>query len=170
MYPIRNYMQQPQQRSETNLIRTDTGIILDTEKMEVVLSKPGLTPQGLLAAGDKLRKSFRAITQDWLESFFEEVKTEGYTDQELMEVVRKVVREETFTGYPPAIAKFLGHGRKIKLYTMNEIDKLVTERKAKYEHFGLIQRKEGKAPCAYFARRSDLAEHKIPEVQPRRIA
>ena len=74
------------------------------------------------------------------------------------------------SGYPPAIAKFLGHGRKIKLYTMDEIDKLVTERKAKYEHFGLIQRKEGKAPCAYFARRSDLAEHKIPEVQPRRIA
>ncbi len=135
----------------------------------MVLSKQPLTFEGLVRAGDKLRKSFPAVTEGWLTSLFEEAKAEGYTDAEFMDVVRKVVREETFTGYPPAIAKFLGHGKRVKLYTMHDIDRLVQEGKEKYQNFGLVQRKEGNAPCAYFARRSDMKENGIKEIEPGRI-
>lgn len=157
------------QHSETSLVRTQTGITLDTDKMEIVLQKPKLTPKGLMAAGDKLRRSFPAVNEQWLSSLFEEVKAEGYSDEELMAVVQKVVREETFTGYPPAIAKFLGYGRRVKLFTMHDIDRLVTEGRDKYQNFGLVMRKEANTPCAYFARRSEMKENGIPELQPARI-
>lgn len=169
MSQILNLPQPLPQHSAANLIVTQTGITLDTGKMEIVLQKPKLTQRGLLAAGDKLRKSFPAVNEQWLSSFFEEIKNEGYSDEELMAVVSKVVREETFTGYPPAIAKFLGHGRRVKLFTMHDIDRLVQDGKEKYQNFGLIQRKEGKAPCAFFARRTDLRENGITELEPGRL-
>lgn len=166
MSQILNLPQPSPQHSAANLIVTQTGITLDTEKMEIVLQKPKLTQRGLLAAGDKLRKSFPAVNEQWLSSFFEEVKIEGYSDEELMTVVQKVVREETFTGYPPAIAKFLGHGRRVKLFTMYDIDRLVAEGRDRYQNFGLVMRKEADTPCAYFARRSDMKANDIPELRP----
>lgn len=149
---------EPQAFSE----KTPQGMIVSSEN-ELVPRKETFTAKTFTEVSKTLQVAFPMVNRDWLLLLSEVLKDEGYSDQDLKKAVLKVIKEETFNGAPPAIAKFCNQVKRVKLYTSHDVDSLVHQGKESYKNFGMVHRgKNG----VLFAKRADIEKYDIEEIPP----
>ncbi len=141
---------------------TPQGMMVNHEN-ELIPSKATFSVKAFEDISITLLQAFPAINTGWLALLREILKDEGYSDQDLKKAVLKVIKEETFTGAPPAIAKFCNQVKRVKLYTSHDVDALVHQGKESYKNFGMVHRgKNG----VLFAKRADIEKYDIEELAP----
>jgi hypothetical protein len=132
--------------------------------MEITVYGGSLVSQNaILTAVAKIKAVFQGVTREWIEVFTELLMEEKFTDEELKQSVIAVFKETTFTGAPPAPAKFLNYKNRPKLFTPTEIEIMVHQGKAFFKEFGIVEKT---AAGVFMARRSEMQKYGIPEIKP----
>ena len=92
---------------------------------EISLYKGSLTVQNILQCSVKVKKAFPELPSDFFEIFQEMIKSEGFTDERLMDAVDNVIKTCV---YPkPTIAQFISWDKKVKTYTYHQIVKMIED-------------------------------------------
>ena len=98
---------------ETCLIKNETG------ELFLSLYNDTLTPEGLEKGINKIKASFPTLPLNFYGILMDRIKSNQYTDNQLMDSVNHVIENCV---YPtPTIANFLGYENKKRLYTYNQV-------------------------------------------------
>lgn len=127
-----------------------------------------VSQNAILTAVAKIKAVFQGVTREWIEVFTELLMEERFTDEELKQAVKAVFKEVTFTGAPPAPAKFLNSKPHIEMFTMQAIEIMVFHNKAFFNEFAKVH----VTPSGrhLFARKTEMEKYNIPAIKVRSLS
>lgn len=129
---------------------------------ELLLKNNTLSVDTLTIVLNRLKVAFPAVNREWLLLFSSVMKEEGYSDDDLLKAVSKVIKEETFTGAPPAIAKFCSQLNKVKLFSVHDIDSLLASGKDSWANYKMVHKgKNG----VLFAKIADIERYNLKVIE-----
>ena len=96
-----------------------------------------LTPQCVVSASIKLKNTFPALPKGFYDVLNDRIKEKGFSDKRLMDAVNHVI--DTCVYPTPTIANIISFDKRIKLYTYDEVLKLL-DTGASFEDFKVIER------------------------------
>ena len=104
--------------SRESLVKTFQNNFSKNES-EISIYKGALTLQSIVRCSVKVKKAFPDLPTEFFEIFQEMLKSEGFTDERLMDSVDNVIKTCV---YPkPTIAQFLSWDMKIKVLTYEDM-------------------------------------------------
>jgi hypothetical protein len=102
---------------QNNSIRVEGG--------EISLYKGILTVQNIVQCSVKIKKAFPDLPSEFFEVFQDMIKSEGFTDERLIDAVDNVIKTCI---YPkPTIAQFISWDKRVKIFKYPDIIKMVEE-------------------------------------------
>jgi hypothetical protein len=95
-----------------------------------------LTKVGIAGNVLKLKKTFPALPKEFYEILQDRLMENNFTDQKLTDSVNHVI--DTFIYPNPTIANFLSYTKDVRLYTYQEIIKMLDENKKAFDYYKLV--------------------------------
>lgn len=137
------------QQSSINTLAT-----IQNDKESISLYTGLLTPQCVVAATIKLKNTFPALPTGFYDVLNDRIKELGFTDSRLIDAINHVI--DTCVYPTPTIASIVSFDKRIKLYTYDEVLKLI-DTGASFDDFKAIERNGKK----YRVKLSDCEQHGI---------
>ena len=122
-----------------NLQQYSTSIsVTETDNdSSISLYQGQLTPQCVVSASIKLKNTFPALPTGFYDVLNDRIKEKGFSDQRLMDAINHVI--DTCVYPTPTIANIISFDKRIKLYTYDEVLKLL-DTGASFDDFKVIER------------------------------
>jgi|WetSurMetagenome_2_1015567.scaffolds.fasta_scaffold00157_9 hypothetical protein len=124
---------------------------------EISLYKGSLSLQNIVQCSVRVKKAFPDLPAEFFEIFQEMIKSEGFTDERLIDAVDNVIKTCV---YPkPTIAQFISWDKKIKVHKYPEIIEMLNDDPNAFDRYKRIEL-EG-LPEAVWIHINDIAKYKI---------